>query len=117
MSRVRWRSFAIIGSMRDPPLAAKVLLVDDDIELLEMLKDYLQREGFLLETVNEGAAATSEAVSGDFGVVVLDVMMPRVNGLTRTAAAKPAVGSAAGTPSNARKCVRVLWSRARRRRR
>lgn len=59
----------------------KVLLVDDDVELAEMLKDYLQREGLEVQTVHDGEAGVVEALSGRYGIVVLDVMMPRMNGI------------------------------------
>lgn len=59
----------------------KVLLVDDDVKLAEMLKDYLQQEGFEVLTVNDGEARVVEALSGRYGIVVLDVMMPRMSGI------------------------------------
>jgi two-component system OmpR family response regulator len=59
----------------------KVLLVDDDIELVDMLKAYLEIEGYPVEAVHDGMSAASRAASGEFHIVVLDVMMPRVNGL------------------------------------
>ena len=60
---------------------AKVLLVDDDIELSGMLKDYLEREGFEAVTAEDGETGIVEALSGRYAIVVLDVMMPRVNGI------------------------------------
>jgi len=59
----------------------QVLLVDDDVELVDLLKSYLEVEGFDVETVRDARAAVSRAVSGEVGIVVLDVMMPRVDGL------------------------------------
>lgn len=62
-------------------LGTPVLLVDDDVELSGMLRDYLIQDGFEVTAVNDGASGVAEALSGKFGVVVLDVMMPRVNGI------------------------------------
>lgn len=58
-----------------------VLIADDDIELVGMLKEYLEREDFQITTVHQGEQAVSEALSGRHEIVVLDVMMPRMNGL------------------------------------
>lgn len=59
----------------------KVLLVDDDVELVEMLKEYLEQEGFDVMAVHDGEAGVSEALSGKYTIAVLDVMMPRLNGV------------------------------------
>jgi two-component system OmpR family response regulator len=67
--------------MRESPVKPKILLVDDDLELVEMLKDYLEREDYRVDVVSDGLAATGKAISGDYALVVLDVMMPRVSGL------------------------------------
>jgi DNA-binding response OmpR family regulator len=58
-----------------------VLLVDDDIELGEMLTEYLGREGFEAVAVGDGETGVAETLSGRYAIVVLDVMMPRVNGI------------------------------------
>ncbi len=58
-----------------------VLLVDDDIELSGMLKEYLEREGFAATTVGDGESGVTEALSGRYAIVVLDVMMPYLNGI------------------------------------
>lgn len=59
----------------------QVLLIDDDVELLDMLAEYLKQEGFGVKAVHDGESGTAEALSGNFAIVVLDVMMPRLNGL------------------------------------
>lgn len=59
----------------------KVLLVDDDAELGGMLREYLQQEGFDAVHVQDGEQGVSEALSGTYAIVVLDVMMPRLGGL------------------------------------
>ena len=61
--------------------AIPILLVDDDVELAGMLRDYLLQEGFVAKVVHDGEAGVSEALSGKYAVVVLDVMMPHMNGI------------------------------------
>jgi two-component system OmpR family response regulator len=62
-------------------MPACVLLADDDVELAAMLREYLERDGFRVTLVHDGEAAVSHAVSGEHNVVVLDVMMPKVDGV------------------------------------
>jgi two-component system OmpR family response regulator len=62
-------------------MAANVLLADDDIELGGMLKEYLEREGFAVTVVHDGEAAARTALAGGHQIVVLDVMMPKVDGI------------------------------------
>jgi two-component system, OmpR family, response regulator len=60
---------------------AKILLIDDDAELVGMLREYLEREGFEARAVHDGETGEREALSGDYDLAVLDVMMPRMNGI------------------------------------
>jgi len=60
---------------------SNILLVDDDVELLKMLKTYLEREGFAVTATDDPKAAVMAALSGEFGLAVLDVMMPRMSGI------------------------------------
>ena len=57
-----------------------VLLIDDDIELGELLKEYLSMEGFELTAVHDGETGLQKALSGEFNLVLLDVMLPKKNG-------------------------------------
>lgn len=59
----------------------RLLLADDDIELCEMLKQYLEGEDFGVTVVHDGESALSEARSGRHELAVLDIMMPAMNGL------------------------------------
>lgn len=59
----------------------RVLLVDDDVELAAMLREYLEQEGFEATTVHDGEAGVAEALTGRYAIAVLDVMMPRMNGV------------------------------------
>src|SRR5437773_2136430 len=58
----------------------KILLVDDDVELCALLDELLSREGFEVETEHDGAGGLERAQSGKFDLIVLDVMLPRLDG-------------------------------------
>jgi DNA-binding response OmpR family regulator len=60
---------------------ARVLLIDDDIELVEMLKEYLEQDGFTVHAVHDGQQGLAAALTGGFDIAVLDVMMPKVDGV------------------------------------
>jgi len=62
-------------------MSAQVLLADDDVELAGMLKEYLEREGFGVATVHDGEAAARLALTGGYQIVVLDVTMPKLDGI------------------------------------
>jgi len=57
-----------------------ILVIDDDIELCELVIDYLTAEGFQVEQVHQGPQGVDKALSGDFALVILDVMLPEING-------------------------------------
>lgn len=58
----------------------RILIVDNDIELCELLVDYLQPEGFEVETVHSSEKGIYRAISGEHSLVVLEVMLPTLNG-------------------------------------
>lgn len=59
----------------------KILLIDDDVELTAMLKEFLCMEGFDVTTANDGLTGAQLALSNQFNLAVLDVMMPKMNGI------------------------------------
>ena len=59
----------------------QVLLIDDDTELVGMFTEYLEQEGFRVACAHDGEAGAREALSGQYAIAILDVMMPRVNGI------------------------------------
>lgn len=58
----------------------RILVVDDDRELCELLVEYLQREGFAIECAHDGAAGLTRATDASFDVMILDVMLPELTG-------------------------------------
>jgi DNA-binding response OmpR family regulator len=62
------------------PPEARVLLVDDDRELCQMLTEYLEAEHFAVRSVNDGGDALRELQANEFEILILDVMLPSVSG-------------------------------------
>ncbi|MDX2042690.1 MAG: response regulator transcription factor [Acidobacteriota bacterium] len=58
----------------------RLLLIDDDLELTELLTEFLSGEGFAIEIANDGETGAKKAVEGSFALIVLDVMLPGLNG-------------------------------------
>jgi len=58
----------------------RILVIDDDVELCSLVSEYLQPEGFQVESVHDGERGLERALSGDHLLIVLDVMLPRLNG-------------------------------------
>ena len=61
--------------------AARILIVDDDVELASLISDYLSSEGFEIELAHDGDTGLARARSGEHTMVVLDVMLPKRTGL------------------------------------
>lgn len=61
-----------------PPL--NILVVDDDVELCDLLREYLEPEGFHVDAAFNGAQGVRKALSGDYALTVLDVMLPEIDG-------------------------------------
>jgi two-component system OmpR family response regulator len=59
----------------------RVLVVDDDVDLSAMLREYLEAEGFEISTEANGRAGLSAALSGQHDAVILDIMLPQMNGM------------------------------------
>ena len=57
-----------------------ILVIDDDVELCKLVSRFLMREGFQIDAVNAGSQGIERALSGDYALVVLDVMMPEMSG-------------------------------------
>jgi DNA-binding response OmpR family regulator len=58
----------------------RVLVVDDDVELCQLLSQYLVREGLSVEAAYDGTSGVERALSGEHAIVVLDVMLPDIKG-------------------------------------
>jgi two-component system response regulator CpxR len=62
------------------PLSTRLLLVDDDLKLCRLIRGYLEPLGYTVTAAHNGADGLEKALGGDFDAVVLDVMMPGLDG-------------------------------------
>ncbi|NME06044.1 response regulator transcription factor [Psychrobacillus sp. BL-248-WT-3] len=62
-------------------MSKRILLVEDDESISEMVEKYLRSEGFIITTVNDGEAAVKQNQSSAFDLIILDIMMPKLDGL------------------------------------
>jgi two-component system response regulator CpxR len=58
----------------------RILVIDDDVELTSLLGEFLRREGFDPEFAHDGLKGLVAALHGSFALVVLDVMLPGIDG-------------------------------------
>ena len=58
----------------------QILIIDDDVDLCDLLSESLRREGFLVASVHDGITGLQRALSGQFALIVLDLMLPGIDG-------------------------------------
>ncbi len=59
----------------------RILIVDDDVALCEMLTERLEQDEFVTECVHDGSRGLERARSGEHALLVLDLMLPAMNGI------------------------------------
>ena len=63
------------------PNATRLLIIDDDAKLAGLLRDYLEPLGYVIDLVHNGKDGLQLALQGDYAAIILDVMLPGMNGL------------------------------------
>ena len=63
-------------------MSSKILLIDDDVELSQLVVDYLTLDGFVLEQATDGVSGLAKAQTGQYQLILLDVMLPGLDGLS-----------------------------------
>ena len=59
---------------------SKVLIIEDEVAIADLEKDYLELSGFEVETENDGVVGLKRALSEDFDMYILDLMLPGIDG-------------------------------------
>lgn len=59
----------------------KILIVEDDLSVSEMIKDYLEKEGYDVTAAFEGEEGMQKFQNDAFDLIILDIMMPKLNGI------------------------------------
>jgi len=59
----------------------KILLVDDDVDIIEFLSYNLKKEGYIIDTCSNGASAVTKAIEFIPDLILLDIMMPEMDGI------------------------------------
>lgn len=59
----------------------KILLIEDDISISEMVKNYLSKEGFIVTSAFDGEEGIIKFLKNDFDLIILDLMMPKLDGI------------------------------------
>ena len=58
----------------------RILIIDDDMDLCKLLKNNLEQEEYYVRTCHDGSTGLKEAVSSDYQLIILDIMLPQKNG-------------------------------------
>lgn len=73
----------------------RILVVDDEERIRRLLKMYLEKEGYEIDEAEDGEIALRKATANDYGLILLDVMLPGIDGmevLTRLRGVKSTLG-------------------------
>jgi DNA-binding response OmpR family regulator len=62
------------------PLSTRLLLVDDDVKLCRLIREYLEPMGYSVAVAHTGPEGLEMAIGSEFDAVILDVMLPRLDG-------------------------------------
>lgn len=61
---------------------SKILIIEDDIAIAEIERDYLEINGFEVKIETDGVSGMNTALKGDFQLILLDLMLPHIDGFT-----------------------------------
>lgn len=62
-------------------MAKKVMVVDDDLYIRELYEDVLKEEGYNVDSATNGEDALNKLKNGGYDLILLDIMMPKLDGL------------------------------------
>lgn len=61
-------------------MSKRILVVEDDIQIQELISEFLKSEEYIVETASDGVEGYEKFKGSDFDLVILDIMMPRLDG-------------------------------------
>ena len=61
---------------------SRILIIEDDKEISEIERDYLELDGFEADIANNGITGLEKALSGEYDLVLLDLMLPGMDGFS-----------------------------------
>ena len=61
-------------------MSCKILVVEDDNQIQELIVEFLSSQDYIVDTANDGVEGYEKFKSGEYDLVILDVMMPRLDG-------------------------------------
>jgi two-component system OmpR family response regulator len=67
--------------MSKPLSPMRILVVDDDRAICDYMETFLTKDGFYVQTISDPARAVAEVKDGGYHLVVLDLMMPKIDGV------------------------------------
>ena len=67
-------------SFKDDPSARRILIIDDDVELCELITEFLAPEGFAIDSVHSGTKGFEQALAHEYSLLILDIMLPGTRG-------------------------------------
>ena len=60
----------------------KILIADDEPDIIQLIKRYAEREGYIVTSVEDGSQAVDKCRNNDYDVIIMDIMMPDMDGFT-----------------------------------
>lgn len=70
-----------VGGVREPSALPRVLVVDDERDMLEILQDFFESEGYSVSVAESGERAIEMCRDSSFDVAITDMRMPGIDGL------------------------------------
>lgn len=61
---------------------SKILIIEDDREIAEIERDYLELDGFAADIASDGVSGLEQALAGDYDLILLDLMLPGMDGFS-----------------------------------
>jgi two-component system response regulator CpxR len=71
----------MIAARGASPAGVSILLIDDDVELCELMREFFEQHSIQLDVVHDGRRGLAQALHGGYDLILLDVMMPGLDGI------------------------------------